>query len=116
MEDDKKQIKLETKKEDDKKDIKLETNLKDEEGNIKITGTAPKMTTGKKRPASADDVRRVNENLNRNTDMEFWKQASGNELRNHILQRTGGNREDLRVKDKKQLLDIIRKMIREGTW
>jgi len=101
---------------DGKKDIKLETKIKDEKGNIKITGTAPKMTAGKKRPASADDARMVNENLNRSQDMNFWEQASANELRNHILQRTGGNRMNLKVKDKRQLLDIIRNMIREGRW
>jgi hypothetical protein len=48
--------------------------------------------------------------------MKFWKEASANELRNQILQRTGVGRMDLRVKTREQLLNIIRNMILDGKW
>jgi hypothetical protein len=118
IKDEKKNIKLEIKKEDteDKKDIKLETKIKDEKGNIKLTGTAPKMTTGRTRASSADGVTTGKVNINRNTDLNFWKQASANELRNAIMQRSRANRKDLEVKNKAQLIIMIRNMIRDGTW
>jgi hypothetical protein len=101
---------------DDKKDIKLETKLKDEKGNVKIKGTAPKMATGKKRAAS-EDILVARVEVNRSQDMKYWENdASANEIRNQILQRTGGNRRDLEVKSRKWLLAQIRKMIRAGTW
>jgi hypothetical protein len=81
------------------------------------------MTTGSTRSASADDVKTGKVTLNRSQDMNFWKQASANELRNAILQRTRAlrgsdryNRKDLGVKTKEQLLNIIRDMILDGNW
>ena len=107
------------KKEDKKEDKKIDTK-----GNVKIEGVAaPKMAVassssrGKKRAVSADSVLPGAVKPGPKRDMAYWtSEASANEMRSQILLRKGGDRRDYGVKNRQQLLDMIRQMMNDGTW
>lgn len=75
----------------------------------------PKRVARGRGRAASEDVQISGTNANKSTDMNFWAQQSANELRSQITFRQG-RRADWAVKTHGQLLDIIRDMIKKGTW
>ena len=63
----------------------------------------------------SDDAQLTGVAANKSTDMNFWKEQSANELRAQITFRQG-RRADWAVKNKAQLVDLVRQMIADGTW
>jgi hypothetical protein len=104
---------------DKKEDKKIDTK-----GNVKIEGVAaPKMAVassssrGKKRAVSADSVLPGAVKPGPKRDMAYWtSEATANEMRSQIILRKGGDRRDYGVKNRQQLLDMIRQMMNDGTW
>jgi hypothetical protein len=82
----------------------------------------PSRGRGEKRAATksagrngSSSVELTGVNANKSTDMKFWAEQSGNELRSQITFRQG-RRGDWAVKGKQQLLDHIQRMITQGIW
>ena len=63
-----------------------------------------------------DDLQMTGVNINRSTDMEFWKNQSPREIRTQLNLRNRSRIGDWAFKSKQQLHDIVEEMIKNGTW
>ena len=84
---------------------------------VKIEG-ASRSSTSVMLPESSqeDKVEISGMDINRNNDLNFWKEQSPNELRAQLNLRNPGTRGDWAFKDRLQLHDIVGGMIQSGTW
>lgn len=79
------------------------------------TTPQPKATPKARARSTSDDVTVSGVSMNKSTDMNYWRQQSANELRAQITLRQG-RRADWAVKNRDQLIELIKKMIAEGRW
>jgi len=112
--EDKKHIKLEDKKHiklEDKKQIALLPETK-----VKVEGKPASSSRSSRAAAEDDDLQVLSVQLNKNTDMDYWKDQSSNEIRSQIQMRKTGPRGTWAARDKDALLGIVRRMIKRGLW
>ncbi len=63
-----------------------------------------------------DEPQLTNIEVNRNTDMDFWRNhATANEIRNQLKLRDPDTNYG-RLKSRQQLLDKVRRLINSGRW
>ena len=88
---------------------------------VKTEGQAASMSQAVLTPVGGpedddDDLQMTGVNINRSTDMEFWKNQSPREIRTQLNLRNRSRIGDWAFKDKQQLHDIVEEMIKNGTW
>ena len=85
---------------------------------VKVEGaSASKAVLTPAGPDNDDDLQMTGVNINRNTDMDFWRnQASAREIRAQLNLRDKSKIGDWAFKSKQQLLDTVGAMIKNGTW
>jgi len=83
-------------------------------GVVRIATPVDKGRKNKKQ--RTDSVQIAGVNINKNKDMKFWEEASAREMRAQLNLRNRAGIGNWAFKDRQQLLDIIRSMIKKGEW
>ena len=95
----------------------LDAELKIEREEKKNRQQSIRKSRGKKTAGSDSDVEVGQITMNSNKTMKYWKEQSANELRNQLkLRDIQKFKDEWAFKDKTQLLEIIRQLIRDNKW
>ena len=103
--------------------IKVEPPVKQEPAKVKIklenelpTASSSSSSRAPPPPADDEDLQTLAVNFSNNTDMKFWEDASGNEIKSQLNLRFPEKSGDWDYKSRAQLISIVRGLIRKKQW